>query len=76
MRNKLWHIVDVRDTADALLLVYEAPEASGRHICAPHFISARDLLDLLKSMYTEYPFMSKPSISLADISLVFFSCFL
>ncbi|KAG2644300.1 hypothetical protein PVAP13_2KG411465 [Panicum virgatum] len=62
MRNKLWHIVDVRDTADALLLVYEAPEASGRHICAPHFISARDLLDLLKSMYTEYPFMSKESI--------------
>uniref|UniRef100_A0A0A8Z0I4 NAD-dependent epimerase/dehydratase domain-containing protein n=1 Tax=Arundo donax TaxID=35708 RepID=A0A0A8Z0I4_ARUDO len=62
MRNKLWHIVDVRDTADALLLVYEAPEASGRHICAPHFISARDLLDLLKNMYTEYPFMSKESI--------------
>jgi len=62
MRNKLWHIVDVRDTADALLLVYEATETSGRHICAPHFISARDLLDLLKSMYTEYPFMSKESI--------------
>nr|CAB3453799.1 unnamed protein product [Digitaria exilis] len=62
MRNKLWHIVDVRDTADALLLVYEAPEASGRHISAPHFISARDLLDLLKSMYTEYPFMSKENI--------------
>ncbi|CAL5087647.1 unnamed protein product [Urochloa decumbens] len=62
MRNKLWHIVDVRDTSDALLLVYEAPEASGRHICAPHFISARGLLDLLKSMYTEYPFMSKESI--------------
>jgi hypothetical protein len=41
------------------LLVYEAPENSGRHICAPHFISTRDLLDLLKSMYTEYPFMSK-----------------
>ncbi|TVU10040.1 hypothetical protein EJB05_43545, partial [Eragrostis curvula] len=62
MRNKLWHIVDVRDTADALLLVYEAPEASGRHICAPHYISARDLLDLVKSMYTDYPFMNKESI--------------
>lgn len=63
VRNKLWHIVDVRDTADALLLVYEAPEASGRHICAPHFISARDLLDLLKSMYPDdYPFISEESI--------------
>ncbi|KAL6844767.1 hypothetical protein ACP4OV_025426 [Aristida adscensionis] len=62
MRNKLWHIVDVRDTAESLLLVYEAPGASGRHICAPHVISARDLLDLLKNMYTEYPFMSKECI--------------
>ncbi|CAD6224389.1 unnamed protein product [Miscanthus lutarioriparius] len=63
MRNKLWHIVDVRDTADALLLVYETPEASGRHICAPHFISAHGLLDMLKSMYPdEYPFISKESI--------------
>ncbi|VAI33847.1 unnamed protein product [Triticum turgidum subsp. durum] len=55
MRNKLWHIVDVRDTADALLLLYEAPEAAGRHICAPHVITARDLLDLLKRMYPGYP---------------------
>lgn len=62
MRNKLWHVVDVRDVADALLLVYEEPEASGRHICAPHFISARDLLDLLKSMYPGYPYISKEDI--------------
>ncbi|KAL6655332.1 hypothetical protein ACP70R_006158 [Stipagrostis hirtigluma subsp. patula] len=67
MRNKLWHIVDVRDTAESLLLVYETPEASGRHICAPHVISARDLLDLLKNMYSdEYPFMSKESINYMD----------
>ena len=59
MRDKLWHIVDVRDTVDALLLLYEAPEASGRHICAPHIISARDLRELLKSMYPEYPHISK-----------------
>jgi hypothetical protein len=45
MRNKLWHIVDVRDTTNALLLIHEAPEASGRYICATHIISARDLLD-------------------------------
>ncbi|CAD6224387.1 unnamed protein product [Miscanthus lutarioriparius] len=62
VRNKLWHIVDVRDLADALLLLYEVPEAAGRHICAPHVISARDLLDLLKSMYPEYPFITKESI--------------
>ncbi|XP_037434974.1 cinnamoyl-CoA reductase 2-like [Triticum dicoccoides] len=66
MRDKLWHIVDVRDTADALLLLYEAPEATGRHICAPHVITARDLLDLLKSMYPDYPHISKESISDMD----------
>ncbi|XP_024318837.1 cinnamoyl-CoA reductase 1-like [Brachypodium distachyon] len=31
-----WHIVDVHDVADALLLVYEKPELSGRYICAPN----------------------------------------
>ncbi|XP_062193789.1 cinnamoyl-CoA reductase 1-like [Phragmites australis] len=62
VRNKLWHIVDVRDVADALLLVYEVPQPSGRHICAPHAISARDLLDLLMSKYPGYPFVSKENI--------------
>ncbi|VAI33852.1 unnamed protein product [Triticum turgidum subsp. durum] len=61
-RDKLWHIVDVRDVADALLLLYEAPEASGRHICAPHFITARGLLGLLKSMYPGYPCIAEESI--------------
>ena len=51
MRNKLCHIVDVRDLAEALLLVYEAPGASGRHIC--------ELLDSLKSNYPDYPCIAK-----------------
>uniref|UniRef100_A0A804QA49 NAD-dependent epimerase/dehydratase domain-containing protein n=1 Tax=Zea mays TaxID=4577 RepID=A0A804QA49_MAIZE len=62
VKNKLWHIVDVRDVADAMLLLYEVPEATGRHICAPHVISARDLLDLLKSMYPDYPCIANESI--------------
>ncbi|GJN33596.1 hypothetical protein PR202_gb22215 [Eleusine coracana subsp. coracana] len=59
VRDKLWHIVDVRDVADALLLIYESPEASGRHICAPHVISVRDLLNLLKSKYPDYTCLTK-----------------
>ncbi|KAK3130417.1 hypothetical protein QOZ80_6BG0493200 [Eleusine coracana subsp. coracana] len=62
VRDKLWHIVDVRDVADALLLIYESPEASGRHICAPHVISVRDLLDLLKSKYPDYTCLTKDAI--------------
>nr|CAB3457436.1 unnamed protein product [Digitaria exilis] len=59
VRNKLWHIVDVRDLAEALLLVFEVPQASGRHICAPHVICVRDLLDLLKRNYPDYPCITK-----------------
>ncbi|VAI19078.1 unnamed protein product [Triticum turgidum subsp. durum] len=62
VRDKLWHIVDVRDVAGALLLLYETPGAAGRHICAPHFITVRELLRLLKSMYPGYPYISEESI--------------
>ena len=59
MENKLKHFVDVRDVADALLLVYEKSEASGRYICAPHPMKIRNLIDTLKGMYAncDYPKM-------------------
>ena len=59
MSNKLWHIVDVRDVADALLLVYEKPESSGRYICSPNSICAKDLVDLLRKMYPQYSYVNK-----------------
>ncbi|XP_039125803.1 cinnamoyl-CoA reductase 1-like [Dioscorea cayenensis subsp. rotundata] len=52
--NSLYHTVDVRDVADALLLVYEKPEASGRYICASHPIKIRELIDTLRSIYPNY----------------------
>ncbi|CAL5082118.1 unnamed protein product [Urochloa decumbens] len=54
MTNKLWHIVDVRDVADALLLLYEKKHSSGRYICSPNHIRTRDLVALLKKMYPKY----------------------
>ncbi|OEL23861.1 hypothetical protein BAE44_0015119 [Dichanthelium oligosanthes] len=51
MNNRLWHIVDVRDVADALLLLYEKKESSGRYICSPNHICTKDLVALLKKMY-------------------------
>uniref|UniRef100_A0A453L5D7 NAD-dependent epimerase/dehydratase domain-containing protein n=1 Tax=Aegilops tauschii subsp. strangulata TaxID=200361 RepID=A0A453L5D7_AEGTS len=50
-------IVDVRDVADALLLIYEKPESSGRYICAPNYISTKALLELLKKMYPDYNYV-------------------
>ncbi|CAM0952040.1 unnamed protein product [Alopecurus aequalis] len=53
----LWHIVDVRDVADALLLVYEKPESSGRYISAPNYIFTKTMLELLKKTYPNYNYV-------------------
>ncbi|KAH1064727.1 hypothetical protein J1N35_029714 [Gossypium stocksii] len=54
LENKIRKIVDVRDVAQALLLVYEKPAAEGRYICTAHTIKARDLVDKLRSMFPQY----------------------
>ncbi|ONK79005.1 uncharacterized protein A4U43_C01F1890 [Asparagus officinalis] len=59
MDNRVKHFVDVRDVADALLLVYEKPEASGRYICAPNPINIQEFIDILKSMYPNYDYPKK-----------------
>lgn len=56
VENKVLSIVDVRDVADALLLVYEEPNASGRHICASHRVKMQDLVNILKSLYPHYKY--------------------
>ena len=54
IENRLRWIVDVRDVAEALFLVYEKPEAEGRYICTAHSIRARDLVEKLRSIYPSY----------------------
>ncbi|ESQ27477.1 hypothetical protein EUTSA_v10018847mg [Eutrema salsugineum] len=45
------YLVDVRDVADALLLVYENPGAKGRYICNSHSLYNTSLVEKLKNMY-------------------------
>lgn len=59
MTNRLWDIVDVRDVADALLILYEKSESSGRYICSPNLICTRDLVDLLKKMFPKYHYIDE-----------------
>ncbi|KAH7566974.1 hypothetical protein JRO89_XS07G0002400 [Xanthoceras sorbifolium] len=54
IENKLRKIVDVRDLAEALLLIYEKPEVEGRYICTIHMVKLQDLVDKLKSIYPDY----------------------
>lgn len=56
MEDKLWYFVDVRDVADALLLVYETSEASGRYICSAHPGYLHDIITKLKSIYPRYKY--------------------
>ncbi|XVF74050.1 hypothetical protein PTKIN_Ptkin13bG0030400 [Pterospermum kingtungense] len=54
LENKYRMIVDVRDVAQALILVYKKPEAEGRYLCTAHAIKARDLVDKLRSIFPHY----------------------
>ncbi|GLU00110.1 hypothetical protein SLE2022_175030 [Rubroshorea leprosula] len=45
------HFVDVRDTAEAVLIIYKKAEAEGRYVCSSHGIKTQDLVAKLKSMY-------------------------
>ncbi|XP_052167443.1 phenylacetaldehyde reductase-like isoform X1 [Oryza glaberrima] len=57
MRNMLLHIVDVRDVAEALILIYEKPESSGRYLCAPYHISPKATVEFLKNIYPNYNYV-------------------
>ncbi|PKA62855.1 Cinnamoyl-CoA reductase 2 [Apostasia shenzhenica] len=56
IENKIYNFVDVRDIADALLLVYEKPEAAGRYICSAHPCKISELIETLRSLYPGYKY--------------------
>lgn len=59
MNNKFWPLVDVRDVADALLLLYHKGESPERYICSLDQTDIKDLLDSMKSMYPNYSYVDK-----------------
>ncbi|CAL5048754.1 unnamed protein product [Urochloa decumbens] len=59
VKLKLRNFVDVRDVADALLLVYETPEASGRYICDAYARQVSDVVEMLKCWYPAYKHATK-----------------
>ncbi|KAL6328942.1 hypothetical protein AAG906_007232 [Vitis piasezkii] len=56
VENKDRPVIDARDLAEAILLVYEKPEAHGRYICSSYTISTQELVEKLKSMYPNYSY--------------------
>ncbi|WVZ94796.1 hypothetical protein U9M48_040646 [Paspalum notatum var. saurae] len=56
VQNEPKNLVDVRDVADALLLVYENPQASGRYLCNSTAIRVSDIVNILKTSYPSYTY--------------------
>ncbi|WCJ44763.1 NAD(P)-binding Rossmann-fold superfamily protein [Euphorbia peplus] len=54
VNNDTTPYVDVRDTAEALLLVYEKPESEGRYICSSYDVTSQHLVDQLKLIYPHH----------------------
>ncbi|PAN33912.1 hypothetical protein PAHAL_6G056000 [Panicum hallii] len=57
VQNGFKNLVDVRDVADALLLAYENPQASGRYLCNSLPIRVSDIVNILiKSSFPTYTY--------------------
>ncbi|KAF8662443.1 hypothetical protein HU200_056029 [Digitaria exilis] len=54
VQNGFKNLVDVRDVADAILLAYENPQASGRYLCNSSPIRISDITNMLKSTFPSY----------------------
>ncbi|KAK0575425.1 hypothetical protein LWI29_000306 [Acer saccharum] len=54
LENKNRHLVDVRDVAEAIMLVFEKPEAKGRYICTSYAMKVQVFANKLKGMYPNY----------------------
>ncbi|XP_072149352.1 cinnamoyl-CoA reductase 1 [Setaria viridis] len=81
VKMKLRNFVDVRDVADALLLVYETQEASGRYICNSHPKHVSEVIKLLKSWYPAYryatnfvPVSDEPSFNSKKLQALGWKC--
>ncbi|XP_010942096.1 cinnamoyl-CoA reductase 1 [Elaeis guineensis] len=59
--NAVQAYVDVRDVALAHLLVYEAPGAAGRYLCAESVLHREDVVRILAKLFPGYPVPTKCS---------------
>lgn len=59
VENRVHLLVDVRDVAEGLILLYEKGEAEGRYICTAHVMETGELVDMLKRKYPDYNYPKK-----------------
>jgi cinnamoyl-CoA reductase len=59
--NSIQAYVHVKDVALAHILVYEAPSASGRYLCAESVLHRGEVVEILAKFFPEYPIPTKCS---------------
>ncbi|XP_068651750.1 cinnamoyl-CoA reductase 1-like [Aristolochia californica] len=59
--NSVQAYIDVRDVAEAHILVYETPSASGRYLCAESVLHRGDVVEILSKLFPGYPIPAKCS---------------
>lgn len=51
--------VHVKDVAEAHILAFEVPTASGRYICAERVAHYEEIMEILRKLYPDYPIPTK-----------------
>uniref|UniRef100_A0ACD5YEU4 Uncharacterized protein n=1 Tax=Avena sativa TaxID=4498 RepID=A0ACD5YEU4_AVESA len=59
INNKFFSMVDVRDVAEALILLYDKAMSSERYLCALDQVDLKDLLAIMKPMFPNYSYADK-----------------
>ncbi|CAM0952048.1 unnamed protein product [Alopecurus aequalis] len=62
INNKFYPIVDVRDVAEALLLLYDKGRPSERYLCSLDQMDLKDLLGIMKTMFPNYSYANNSRI--------------
>lgn len=57
--NSVQAYVHVQNVAQAHILVYEAPAANGRYLCAESVLHRGDVVDILAELFPDYPIPTK-----------------
>ncbi|KAM0861784.1 hypothetical protein ACQ4PT_045643 [Festuca glaucescens] len=59
INNKFYPMVDVRDVAEAMLLLYDKAGPSKRYLCSLDQMDIKDLLGIMKTMFPNYSYADK-----------------
>lgn len=63
--------VHVKDVAEAHILAYEEPAASGRYICAERVAHNQEIVEILRKLYPHHPIPTKCSDESSPRALVY-----